>query len=75
MQKFMSRKLLAFVLSSFVVPWMASMEMPPDVIQWFIGLAGMYIGGQSAVDAVMKRGMKEVCSHGPVFKLEDMIWE
>ncbi len=22
-----------------------------------------------------KHGMKEVCSHGPVFKLEDMIWE
>ena len=50
---FLSKKFIVTILTSFLVPFLLSKGVPADTVDWLIGLVMAYIGGQSAVDAVV----------------------
>jgi hypothetical protein len=52
LKKFLSRKLVALILTGVVVPILQAHGVPQDTINWFIGLVTAYIAGQSVVDTV-----------------------
>ena len=50
-QKWNSRKLAVFVILVLVVLFAPLTQAEPDLLKWILGLGGVYLAGQSAVDA------------------------
>ena len=55
LKTFLSKKLFVTILAGIAAPAMVTRGVPIETVNWLIGLAGAYIAGQSAVDAVAKR--------------------
>jgi spore maturation protein SpmB len=53
MKKWMSRKLLAALVGTILVPLLQQWGVPQETINWVVTMLMTYIGGQAVVDAAM----------------------
>ena len=51
MKKFLSRKLIAMVFGTLIVPVLLAHDVPQETVNWLVGLIAAYVSGQAVVDA------------------------
>jgi hypothetical protein len=52
-KKFLSRKLVAVLGTTIVVPFLLNHGVPPGTVDWLMGVVATYLAGQSVVDTVV----------------------
>ena len=55
MDKFLSKKLVAFLLTMVVTPILVKWGVPEDTVNWLIATAMAYLGAQGIVDVATVR--------------------
>jgi len=63
-KKFLSRKLIAMIFGTVIVPVLLQYGVPQDTVNWLVGLIAAYVSGQALVDAAAAKAVGAVGALG-----------